>query len=390
MSTRTSTFKSCALGACLATASLLAHGQAGTRYQASYLEYSKGWGSIVADFDGDGHDDLYVTGHDRDDRIWYWTPTGYLPGPQVLPYVDRHACVAADVNRDGLLDMYCAIGAEKGTGAAPNELWMQAAGGVFTRAVGFGAEDPYGRGRQPLFLDMNHDGWPDIYLTNESTDRADGQPNVNHLFLNQAGHGFVEQPTSATGKRGFLCANKGDLDGDGWDDLLVCGNKEGSHLYLNDRKGDFTEVATLATAVPWNDARLVDMNGDGKDDLVLVNTQHAFQIWLNAGTGSFFPAPSFEYKLHGDGMSVAVGDFDGDGALDVYVVVDDSACSVAQVDLAPDLVFWGQADGGHVAQSQPQNLPGCGHLADVVDGDEILLEQGTPGNKAPSYVIRWK
>jgi hypothetical protein len=384
-------FRNIGIAATLAAASVLAHGQAGTRYQATYLEFSKGWGSIVADFDRDGHDEIYVTGHDRDDRIWYWTPSGYLPGPQVLPYVDRHACAAADVNRDGMLDFFCEIGAEKGTGATTKELWMQDAGGVFTRAVGFGAEDVYGRGRYPVFFDFNHDGWPDLYLTNESTIRVDGHPNINHVFINQAGNGFVEQTTIATGGLGFQCAHKGDIDGDGWDDLVVCGNKEGSHLFLNNRHGDFTEVPSPAAAVTWNDAQLVDMNGDGRQDLVLVNSRQMLQIWLNTGTSPYFVSPSLNTPLAGGGVSLAVGDFDGNGRKDVYVVLEDAACQTTLLDLAPDFVFWGQADGSYVAEQQPQaGYPGCGHLADTVDGNKILLEQGGPGWKAPNYLIRWK
>ncbi len=381
------------IGAVLLAASLVAHGQAGTRYQATWLEYSKGWSSIVADFNRDGHDEVYNTGHDRDDRIWYWSPTGYVPGPQVMPYVDRHACVAADVNQDGLLDMYCAIGADKGTGAKLNELWFQGPDGVFTLQANTGVEDAYGRGRHVTFLDFNHDGWPDLYLTNEATDRSDGHPNINHLFINQKDGTFAEQTTIATGSIGFQCARKGDIDGDGWDDLAVCGVKEGSHLYVNDRQGNFTELSTPATLVPWNDARFVDLNGDGRDDLVLVNTNNVLQVWLNTGSSPYYAgAPSYSYQLPGVAASVTVGDFDGNGKKDLYVVVQDAKCETTLVDTAPDFVFWGQGNGGYVAQqqTQQQGYAGCGHLADTVDGDKVLLEQGGEGYKGGTYVIRWK
>jgi len=369
-------FKHIAIAASLAVAGLAAHAQSGTRYQATWLEYSKGWSSVVADFDGDGHDDVFNTGHDRDDRIWYATPTGYIPGPMVQPYVDRHACVAADVDHDGLLDLYCTIGADKGTGTKLNELWIQTAGGSFTLATNTGVEDPYGRGRHVTFFDLDHDGWPDLYVENEPTARSDGNPNYNHVFLNRHDGTFVEQPTLATGPLGFQCARKGDVDGDGWDDLAVCGVAQGSHLFVNDRHGNFTELSTPATAVAWNDARLVDIDGDGRDDLVLVNTQNVFQVWLNSGSGTFFDAPSFSYALPGVGVSLAVGDFDHDGHQDVYVVLQDAKCQTSLVDLAPDIVFWGQPGGRFTAQAQPQgNLVGCGHLADTVDGDKVLLEQ---------------
>jgi len=380
-----------ALGLVLAAAAGLAQGQAGTAYRATFIEFSKGWGAVAADFDRDGHDDLYVTGHDRDDRIWFWTPTGYVPGPQVLPFLDRHGCTAADVDRDGRMDLYCAIGAVKGTGAANNELWLQGAGGVLVKQAGFGAEDPYGRARRPIFFDMNHDGWPDLYLVNQATLRSDGEANINHVFINQAGRGFVEQQTVATGDIGFACSAKGDIDGDGWDDLAICGDPgRTGHLFVNDRGGDFRVLATPATAVAWVDAKLADVDGDGRDDLVLVDNRNRFQIWLNTGTSPYYAAPAISYALPGRAASVAVGDFDGNGRKDVYVVLQDASCRTTLVDLAPDLVFWGQAAGGWVAQAQPQDFKGCGHLAATVDGDKILLEQAGEGWNGPNYVLRWK
>jgi hypothetical protein len=380
-----------AFAALLVLAVAGARAQAGTRYVATWLESSKGWGAVVADFDGDGHDDLFVTGHDRDDRLWFATPTGHVPGRQVLPFVDRHACAAADVNRDGRLDLYCAVGAVQGTGAADNELWLQRPDGTFQRAVGFGAEDPYGRSRRPVFFDFDHDGWPDLYDTNEATVRSDGQVNVNHVFVNQGGTGFVERTTKATGAMGYECAGKGDVDGDGWDDLVTCSDPASpGHVFVNTRGGDFIDLATPATAVPWADAQLADVDGDGRDDLVVVNTRHVLQVWRNTGTAPYFTAATFTAALPGRGVSLAVGDFDGNGRKDIYVVLDDPDCRTTLVDLAPDLVFWGQPGGGYVAQAQPQQYAGCGHLAATVDGDKILLEQGGEGWRGPNYLIRWK
>ncbi len=378
------------LAAALCAAASAALPRAGTHYQATFLEYSKGWGSIVGDFDNDGHDEVWNNGHDRDDRLWYWSPTGYLPGPQVLPYVDRHACEAADFNRDGRLDFYCAVGAELGLGAKLNELWLQDEDGVFHRAVNFGAEDIYGRGRYPIWLDFNHDGWPDLYLTNESTDRPDGQPNVNHLYINQGGTGFVEANTLATGQRGNQCVAKGDIDGDGWDDLLVCGATEGNHLYLNNRQGDFTELQIPVLAASWLDAKLVDMDGDGRDDLVLINGRH-LQVWTNIGVAPWFRAATLDVTLPGIGVSIAVGDFDGNGRRDIYAVMQDTACGHTLIDKAPDLVAWGQPDGTYVTEVQPQaGLGGCGHRAQTVEGNKVLLEQGGPIYKGGTYVIRWQ
>ena len=353
-----------------------------------YLESSKAWGHVVADFNGDGHDDIFITGHDSDDRIWYWTPTGYLPSGQALPWKDRHDCAAADVNGDGRLDMYCAIGAVGGTGLKLNELWIQQPNGTFVEALGYGADDPSGRGRHPVFLDLNHDGKPDLYVANEATVRSDHLPNFNHLWLNTAnGTKFTEVTTIATGDRGYACAVKGDINGDGWDDLLVCSVKGAGHLYVNNHRNDFTELVTPAYGSGWRDAKLVDMNGDGKADLVVVTHDNHLQIWLNTGITPYYAgAPSFDGVLPGRGMSVAAGDFDGDGHMDAYVVLADAACAAAGPDLAGDAVYWARTGSWTQAQFV-QNFGGCGHLAATVDGSKVLLENGTPGLKGPNYVL---
>lgn len=372
-------------GVLLAAFSLPAQAQ----YKADLIETTKAWGSVVADFNRDGHDDIFVTGHHSEDRIWYWSPGGYVPSNQIFDWVDRHDCDAADVNLDGRLDLYCAVGAEKGTGQGPKELWMQGADGVFTQAVDFGAEDPYGRGRWPIFLDFNHDGYPDIYLSNLSTIRDDGQININHLFLNQGGKRFVEATTLATGARGAQCVAKGDVNHDGWDDLLVCHEKGTGHIYINNRKGDFDELSSAAIKGEWTVAKLADMNGDGRDDLVLITSTGQFQIWLNTGKAPYFVRPAFTDTLPAVGRSLTVGDFNADGRPDVYVVLADAACETTLRDKAPDLVYQAKSRNGWTRTQMTQDYEGCGHLADTVDGNKVLLENGGVEYHGPNYVIGW-
>lgn len=359
------------------------------QYTATFIETSKVWGSVVADFNRDGHDDFFITGHDQSDRIWYWTKKGYKPAAQALPWVDRHDCDAADVNLDGLLDVYCAIGAEKGIGVKVNELWMQLPTGEFSAASGFGAEDPYGRGRRPVFLDFNHDGFPDLYVTNDATPRPDGMLNENRLFINQAGAGFAPADTIASGDKGYQCAVKGDFNQDGWDDLMVCYENGPGHLFLNNKAGNFTEVASPAPGVEWKDAKLVDMNGDGREDLVLVTLTNLFQIWINTGASPYFTSPAYSDLLPAKGVSVAVGDFNRDGRKDVYVVLQDLKCLTTTVDRAPDILYTARTTAGFDKTLLPQSLRGCGHMADVVDGDKILLENGGMDFKGPNYLLSW-
>lgn len=360
------------------------------KYRQTLIEVSKAWGSVVADFNDDGHDDIFITGHDPNDRIWRWTPSGYVATSQILPAKDRHDCDAADVNLDGRLDFYCAAGAEKGNGFGLNELWLQRPDGLFAKVNRHGAEDPYGRSRYPLFFDLNHDGLPDIYSTNLSTERPDGELSINRVFVNQGDSRFLEVTTLATGARGDQCVAKGDVDGDGWDDLVVCDLKGPPHVYRNNHAGNFEDLAPGSFTDGWKAAKLADMDGDGRDDLVIVTLGDRFQVWLNRRTPPYFPAADFSEALGAEGRSIAIGEFTGDGRKDAYVVLRDANCMANWRDRAPDVIFQQRPGNTYTRIVLPQDLQGCGLLADVVDGDKVLLENGGYSKIGPNLLLTFQ
>jgi len=369
---------------------------ASTVYTPKLIERAKAWGSATADYNGDGHQDIFVTGHDPNDRIWYWTTKGYIASKQVFPDVDRHACTTADVNGDGRIDLYCAVGADKGTGLKANELWLQGADGFMVAKTGHGAEDPSGRSRIPLFFDLNHDGKPDLYSSNLASPRTDGLPNFNHVFLGHGDGTFSEVSTIATGGLGSQCVVKGDINHDGWDDLLVCDEKSPGHLFVNNHRNDFVELSLPPLAMlEWHDAKLADLDGDGWDDLVLLDANNHLKVWFNKGTGGFTGDPVLDVALPGYAVSLTVGDFNKDRRMDIYVVLQDLTCHASpnskSIDIEPDMVFWGQADHTWVAErlTTQAGLEGCGHLADTLDGYKVLLENGGTDWVGPELVLSW-
>ena len=107
------------------------------------------WEASPVDYDGDGDQDVWIGYHDQGGKLWRnngpnaagqitytrvaaaaWPVT--VPG---VPFIDRHDCRWADIDRNGRPDAYCAAGRGTANGVKngrDNELWLQTGAGVFT------------------------------------------------------------------------------------------------------------------------------------------------------------------------------------------------------------------------------------------------------------------
>ena len=115
----------------------------------------------------------------------------------------------------------------------------------------------------------------------------------------------------------------GDMDDDGWCDLFFAGLGTQSALYRNLGQWQFRDVTREAgiqgKLVDATGAAFVDIDGDGDLDLLVNTLGHGIRLFLNNGRGVFEDASArFPVSQKGS-MSLAIGDFDGDGFLDVYV-----------------------------------------------------------------------
>jgi hypothetical protein len=320
---------------------------------AGISETTETYGAIVTDFNNDTKPDIFLGRHGSLPRFYINDGNGHFQetNQSTFARADRHGCDAADVNGDGLEDIFCTEGANHGTSSKRNELYIQQPEHTFAEQAGqYGVLDPFGRGRSATFIEANGDSRPDLLVGNNPT-RGDGMPSSNRFFTNQLGNAYRYAPEYGlereTSFQGSLNASVGDLDKDGWQDLLLITPKQGLRVYHNNQGKGFTEVAaSVGLGQSPQDVTLADVNGDSWLDVIEV-APNTLSVFANTnGKFSSVFSTSVQY-----GYSVAAGDVNSDDRPDVYVMRGRDAAGAN----APDQVYLN--DGAGASFTRMSSIP---------------------------------
>lgn len=361
--------------------------------QVGLYDYAHTWSAEVADYDNDGRPDVFLgrhyelnggTLHRNLGGSFRRVPTG----PGSFPKNDRHDCTWGDVDHNGLKDLFCTIGGERGSGLRPKELWMQQPNGTFVdRATQYGVEDRRGRGRDTTFIDVNRDGFLDLYIGNKFP-RTDDRFSKSKLFINEGGVRFRPGREYGLNKQvGGKTVQAVDYNRDGFDDLLVCGERR-LFLFRNAGGRVFTDVTRrLGIAFPCEAALMANIAGGGGPDLVRLAEG---RLTVTPQRGGSFGRPSYGRDLRG-GEYVAAGRVNGDGRADLYVV------QSGPIDRdRPDLMLLNR-DGGD--RFTPLNIPqtrrGKGDFVTAIDydrngRDEFIVMNGHLKAEGPIRLIAFR
>lgn len=352
-----------------------------------------GQGAVAGDYDGDGDSDLYLTNYGRDSLLANLGDGRFEDATESAGLgVDGWSSSAAlgDADRDGDLDLYvvrylqhdpanepfcahpetgqrdyCDPGVFRGI---DDRYYRNLGDGRFEDAtLEAGFETAVGKGLGVLFVDLNDDLWPEVYVANDMT--------INLLFVNQQDGTFQDLSLlsgSGVSREGALEGGMGvalgDVDEDGDADITVANyDVQTNTLYLNQGGLQFEDVSALSGfGVPsFNQVgfgnTFSDFDRDGHLDAFVSNghtTERPFRenityaqldlLLLGNGAGRFTRGCLVEEQRGDVGRGLAVADFDNDGDPDLAV----------QRSGGPMALFQNQAKDGSWLGLQLRGRPG--------------------------------
>ncbi|MBL8898727.1 MAG: VCBS repeat-containing protein [Planctomycetes bacterium] len=278
----------------------------------------------LGDVDGDSDLDLVVGNDGEQSRLYLNNGTGTFldTGASRMPVRNyaTSAVTLGDVDRDGDLDLVL------GNRGQRNRLYLNNGTGLFTDATT--SRMPIGLYDTTSLALGDVDGDSDLDLVVGNTGSSGGQ---SFLYLNNGTGTFTDATASLmpVGLYGTTSLVLGDVDRDGDLDLVV-GNSGASggqsRLYLNSGAGTFTDATASRMPVGsyvTTSLALGDIDSDGDLDLVVGNggfNGQQSRLYRNNGNGTFADETAFRMPV-GNYVttSLALGDVDGDGDLDLVV-----------------------------------------------------------------------
>ena len=290
-------------------------------------------GIAIGDLDSDGDLDAFVANYEQPNRVWLNDGLGsFFDDGQLLGSSSSWDVDLGDLDGDGDLDAIVANWRAQGVGE-PNHIWINQ-GGLQGGTEGFFVDSGQQLGSScsldVALADFDQDGDLDAYVANEHPAGSCGgnsPPGPNLLWINQGGNqggtqGLFLDSGQQLGNSYSEGMSHGDLDGDGDIDVF-CANWGSNTVWINQggdqggTAGEFSDNGQQLGAAVSYGVDLGDVDGDGHLDAWVVNNGEPNRVWLNDGTGIF--TDSGQELAAFCSYDVDLGDFDGDGDLDAFV-----------------------------------------------------------------------
>ncbi|MFC3417037.1 VCBS repeat-containing protein [Algoriphagus hitonicola] len=279
----------------------------------TFRNFYNGAGVALGDINNDGLIDIFFAGNQCSNRLYLnegnfkFKDITNSAGLESIGYWTTGVSMA-DINGDGLIDIYLCKSGPPGGEKRHNELFINQGDLTFKEmSKSYGLNDQ-GLSQHAVFFDYDKDGDLDFYLLSNSGrsvgiyDLREGQREIrdpdggNKLYRNEGDYFTdVSEEAGIYGSSiGYgLGVTVADLNGDNWPDLYVSNDFfERDYLYLNNQDGTFREI--LPEAMPEISlgsmgADIADLDNDGlpdvfvtemlPEDLARVKTKTPFEEW---------------------------------------------------------------------------------------------------------------
>ena len=277
----------------------------------------------VADYDRDGDQDLFLVGPERHgvehtsflfrNDFGRFTEVAAEAGVDLI--TGATGAIFADLDNDGELDLHIVT-------PGSNALYRNVGDGRFRDVSRRSAVAGASFTHLGLFLDLDHDGDLDLFTGNDGKNRL-YRNNLDGTFAETSDRMGLAGPEANSRDAAF-----GDFDEDGDIDLFVVNVNSENALYSNLRQGSFEDVAAVSGVAAGDSSSAVavgDYDNDGFLDLFVTSLEPgSHTLFRNRGDGTFEPdvrsAELISMLESVRGFDAAFLDFDNDGFLDLFVV----------------------------------------------------------------------
>jgi hypothetical protein len=310
----------------------------------------------LGDMNGDGKQDVVETGFDSI-VVFLGRGDGTLAEPQRFPSGSEPQMVAiADVNSDGKADVAMGF-------STP---YARVAGVLLGNGDGtFASKHIPGKLLTYAMAtgDLNGDGWPDIV--------SSIPPNRVVVLLAANEGGFALKADYAVGPSSSSYVSRllglADLDGDGKLDIVTTAlDPNGSYnsvsliALLGQGDGSFAPPQYAPVSFETDFLKLDDLNGDGKADIVTTNHDAGtVSVRLGKGDGTFADTKDFPAGTGPDDF--ALGDLNRDGKVDIVILTERQVAG--NTPLASAVALLGNGDGTFARKQEIALAPTLSSLA---------------------------